>query len=80
MDFEDEVHGALARVAGGPGFAGHGVWGVAVGAQALPVDPGLRDGVCGLSFGEAEHLRDHGRGSDFDEDDVVEPDFVEGVF
>jgi len=51
LDFEHEVHGALAGVAGGPGFAGHGVWGVAVGTQALPVNPGLRDGVCGLSLG-----------------------------
>lgn len=80
LDFENEVHGALAGVAGGPGFARHGVRGVPVGAQALAVDPGLGDGVCGLAFGEAEHLGDDGCGGDFDEDDVVEADFVEGVF
>ena len=75
-DLEGQVDGALAGVTGSPRLAGHGVGGVAVGAEGLAVNPGLGDGVGGLLLVEAEHLGDDGGGGDLDEDDVVETDLV----
>ena len=80
LDHEGEADGAAGGVAGGPGFAGAGVGGVAVGAEALAVDPGEGEGVDDLVAGEAEHVSDDGRARDLDEDDVIEADAVEGVF
>jgi hypothetical protein len=78
-DFQAEVDGALAGVTGGPGLAGHGVGAVAVGTHGLSVHPGLRDGIAGLSLGQAEHLRDDSGRSDLDVDNVVKTDLVEAV-
>ncbi len=75
-DLEGEIDGALAGVAGGPGLAGHCVWGVAVGAEGLSVDPGLGDGVAGLDLGQAEELGDNSSGCDLDQNDVVEANLV----
>ena len=77
---EGEADGAAGGVAGGPAFARAGVGRVAIGAEALAVDPGVARGVDGLVAGEAEQLADDGGGGDFDEDDVIEADLVEGVF
>ncbi|KAH6607279.1 hypothetical protein Trco_003592 [Trichoderma cornu-damae] len=73
---ERQVDGALAGIAGGPRLAGHGVGAVAVGSQALAVDPGLGDGVGNLPLAEAEHLGHDGGRGDLDQDDVVEADLV----
>ena len=52
---------------------------MAVGAQRLAVDPGLRDGIDDLVVGTAQHLGDHrGRGH-LDQHHVVEADAVEAV-
>lgn len=80
LDHEGEADGAAGGVSGGPAFAGAGVGRVAVGAEALAVDPGEREGVDDLRAGEAEHVGDDGGGGDFDEHDVIEADAVEGVF
>lgn len=75
-DLEGKVDGALAGVTGSPRLAGHGVGGVAVGAEGLAVNPGLGDGIGRLGLVEAEHLGDDGGGGNLDEDDVVEADLV----
>lgn len=75
-NLEGQVDGALAGVTGSPRLAGHGVGGVAVGAEGLAVDPGLGDGVGRLLLVEAEHLGDNSGGGDLDENDVVETDLV----
>ena len=80
LNFQNEVDSALAGITSSPGLSGHGVGGVSVGTETLAVNPGLGDGISGLTLGEAEHLRDHSGGSDLDEDDMVETDLVEGVF
>ena len=49
---------------------------MAVGAQALSVDPGLGDGIGDLLLAEAEHLGDDSRRGDLDENNVVEADLV----
>lgn len=76
LDLEDQVDGPLASITRSPRLPRHGVGGVTVGAQALAVHPGLCDGVGGLLLVEAEHLRDHGGGSDLDQHDVVQTDLV----
>lgn len=78
-DLEDEVDGALAGITGSPGLPGHGVGRVSVGTETLAVNPGLGDGIGGLSLVETEHLGDGRGGGDLDQDDVVEADLVVGV-
>ena len=56
LHHQGEVHGARARITSGPRLAGHGVGGMAVGAERLAIDPGLGDGIGGLLAGEAEEL------------------------
>lgn len=75
-DLEGQVDGALAGITGSPRLAGHGVGAVAVGSQALAIDPGLSDSVGDLLLAEAEHLGDDGGGGNLDQDDVVEADLV----
>ena len=48
--------------------------------RLCPSTHALRDGVDGLVAREAEQLADDRGGGDFDEDDVIEADLVEGVF
>lgn len=52
---------------------------MAVGTQALAINPGLGDGIGNLLLVEAEHLGDDGGGSNLDENNVVKTDLVVGV-
>lgn len=49
---------------------------MAVGSQALAINPSLGDGVGDLLLAEAEHLGDDGGGGNLDQHDVVEADLV----
>ena len=75
-----QPHGAAGRVARGPAFARAGVGRVAIGAQALPIDPCERERVDGLLAREAEQLADDGGRSHLDQHHVIEADLVERVF
>ena len=75
-----QPNGAAGGVARGPAFARAGVGRVAIGAQALAIDPRERERVDGLLAREAEQLADDGGGGDLDQHDVIEADLVEGVF
>ncbi|KAG1430687.1 hypothetical protein G6F57_022995 [Rhizopus arrhizus] len=52
---------------------------MAIGAQALAVDPGQRYRVDHFIAVQSQHLRHDGGGRHLDQHDVVQPDFVEGV-
>ena len=53
---------------------------MAVCAQALSIDPGMRHGVDGLLEAQTKHFADYGGGGDFDENNVIKTDAVERVF
>ena len=78
-DLESQVDGTLASITGSPGLAGHGVGGVAVGTQALAINPGLGDSVGNALLVQAEHLGNDGSAGNLDEDDMVQTDLVVGV-
>lgn len=73
---EGQVDSTLAGITGGPRLSRHGVWRVAVGSQALAVDPSLGDGVGSLLLVQAEHLGDDGSTGNLDEHDMVKTDLV----
>jgi len=50
-----------------------------VSPEGLAINPGLGDGSNGLLSGETEELANDGGGGNLDENDVVEPDTIEGV-
>jgi hypothetical protein len=52
---------------------------MAVGTKRLSVDPCLRDSIYSLVAVKAKKLRNDGCGSNFDENDVVETNAVEGI-
>src|SRR5207244_650439 len=62
-----------------PGFARAGVGSVAVGPQALAVEPGVGDRVDDSLAGKAEHLRHDRGGGHLHQHHVIEPDAVEAV-
>ena len=76
---ERQAHGAARRVARGPALARAGVRRVAIGAQRLAVDEGLRERVDDALARQAQQVRDHGRGGDLDQDHVIEADLVERI-
>jgi hypothetical protein len=50
-----------------------------IGAQRLAIHPCLGDGVDGLVAIKTQQFRYNGSRSNFDEDDMIEADFVKGV-
>ena len=50
-----------------------------VGTHRLAINEGLRDSVTCLSLTEAHHLGHDSRGSQLDQNDMVQADLVEGV-
>ena len=52
---------------------------MAIGPQALAVDPGVRQGVDDLLLAAAQQLRGHRRAGDFHEQHVVQADPIEAV-
>lgn len=78
-NLQGQVDGALAGITGSPRLAGHGVGGVAVGTQALAVNPRLGDGIGSLLLVEAEHLADNSRAGNLDENYVIQTNLVERV-
>ena len=79
FDQEGDVHGTSAGIASSPGFPGHGVGSVTIGAQRLAVSPRLGDGVNGLVTVETQEFGDNGGAGNLDEDDMIETNTVEGV-
>ena len=76
---ECQAHAAARGIACRPRFARARVRRVAIGAQRLPVDPCIGDGVHDLLVRAAEHVCDDGRGRDLHQHDVIEADTVEAV-
>jgi hypothetical protein len=52
---------------------------MAVSAQRLTVDPGLRDGVNSLITIEAEELGNDSSGGDLDQNNVIKTDAIERI-
>ena len=69
---ESEANATACGVPGGPAFARSCVGCVAIGAEALSVDPGERDGGDGLVAIETEQLADDCCCSNLDEQHVIE--------
>src|ERR1700722_20680477 len=57
---ESEANSAAGRVTGRPTLAGTGIRCVAIGPQALPIDPSQRERGKDLLPAQTQHLRYHG--------------------
>ena len=52
---------------------------MAIGAQALTIDPGERYRVADLVAGELEHLGDHGSRCNLDQHDMIQSNAIETI-
>ncbi len=77
---EREAHRARGGVARRPALPRAGVGRMAVGAQALAVDPGLRHRIDDLVVSQSHQLGNHGGGGHLDQHHVIEAHAVEAVF
>ena len=80
LDHQREANGAAGRVSGRPALARTGIGRVAIGPQALTIDPRQRHGVEDLLAAQAKHVRDDSGRGHLDQDDMIEADLVEGIF
>jgi hypothetical protein len=66
-------------IAGGPRLTRTGIGGMTVGAQTLPIDPGLREGIDDLAARASQEARGHSSRGDLYKDDVIQADTIETV-
>ena len=76
---EGQAHRAGRRIPRCPALARTGVRRVAIGAQALAIDPGLGDGIDHLIPGAPQHMGHHGGAGYLDQHHVIQAHPVEGV-
>ena len=74
-----QAHSARGGISCRPGFARTGIRRVAVSAQRLAVDKGLRQRIDHLCLGTAKQVCDHGHGGDLHQYHMIQPDAVEAV-